>query len=209
MALRTVEACYYSGIMAESMPGPVRDALKLYLDEENRRSLRLLVGKCAQHGITASLPTLKRWSARYHWQQLVVEHDQAVAEQSMARTIDSQALAMQAHFKLIDTAKRRHDCLLDPSNPMLRPAQRRRATRVTVSDYVRLLKMEDELYKRLERFETIGSAEPEKPTNSYTPQELEAMMRALAEVRHGLPPMRRDRVVQKNQQPHTHKSCTS
>jgi len=32
------------------MPGRVSEALKLYLDEEARRSLRLLVGKCAQHG---------------------------------------------------------------------------------------------------------------------------------------------------------------
>ena len=45
---------------------------------------------------------------------------------------------------------------------------------ITVSDYVRLLKMENELYKRLERFQT------------------------------------EDRLIQKNQQPHTQtKSCTS
>jgi hypothetical protein len=128
----------------------------------------------------------------------------------MAKTIDSQARAMQAHFKPIDSAKRRYDWLLDPNNPNLTPAQRRRATRISVSDYVRLLKMENELYKRLERFEAKRWADPEKPATSYTPQELDAMMRALAEVRYGLPPTRRDRVIQKNQQPHTQtKSCTS
>jgi hypothetical protein len=176
--------------MAESMPGPVRDALKLYLDEEARRSLRLLVEKCAEHGIKASLPTLKRWSARYHWQQLVAEHDRAAAEQHMSQIVDYRVKAMQAHFKLIDSAKRRCDLLLDPNNPNLTPAQRRRATRVTVSDYVEILKVENELYKRLERFEAIRSAAPETPTRPYTAQEIDAMMRALAEVRHGLPPRR-------------------
>jgi hypothetical protein len=175
------------------MPCPAREALTLYLNQDSRRSLRQLAEQCAQHGIRASLPTLKRWSARYHWQQLVAEHDRAAAEQSMARTIDSQARAMQAHLKLIDSAKQRHYWLLDPNNPNLTPAQRRRATRVTISDYVKILKMENELYKRLERFEAMRSAVPETPTRTYTAQELDAMMRALAEVRHGLPPRRLDR----------------
>jgi Zn-dependent oligopeptidase len=106
---------------------------------------------------------------------------------------------MQAHFKLIDSAKRRYTWLLDPNNPNLTPAQRKRAMHPTVSDYVKVLKMEMELYKRLERSETKRAAASERPTNSYTTQELNAMMRALAEVRHGLPPMRRDRPIQKNQ----------
>jgi hypothetical protein len=173
------------------MPGPVRDALTLYLDEETRRSLRLLVGKCAQHGIKASLPTLKRWSARYRWQQLVAEHDRAAAEQSMAITVDHCVRTVQAHLKLIDSAKRRYDWLLDPDNPDLTPAQRRRATHITVSDYVKVLKVEMELYKRLERSEAKRAAASERPTNSYTTQELNAMMRALAEVRHGLPSVRK------------------
>jgi hypothetical protein len=62
---------------------------------------------------------------------------------------------------------------------------------MTVSDYVRVLKMEMELYKHLEWFEAKRAAVPEKPTNSYTTQELNAMMRALAEVRHGLPSVRK------------------
>lgn len=176
--------------MAESMPGPVRDTLKVYLEQRSRRSLRRLAAECAQHGIKASLPTLKRWSVRYGWQQLVVEHDRAAAEQSMATIVDYRVKAMQAQFKLIDSAKKRHYWLLDPNNPSLTPAQRRRATHPTVSDYIRLLKMEDQLYKRLERFEAMRSAVPETPTRSYTAQEIDAMMRALAEVRYGLPPRR-------------------
>lgn len=169
------------------MPGPVRDAFKLYLNQDSRRSLRRLAGECTQHNVKASLPTLKRWSARYRWQHHVAEHDRAMLEQSMARTIDTQAQALQAHFKLIDSAKRRYDLLLDPSNPNLSPAQRRRATRVTVSDYIGLLKIQTGLYKHLERFEATRSRDPEKPTSSYTDEELHVMMRALAQYRHGLP----------------------
>ena len=94
---------------------------------------------------------------------------------------------MYANFKLIDSAKRRYDWLLDPNNPNLTPAQRRRAMHMTVSDYLKVVKMELELYKRLERRDTIRSGDPEKPTNSYTDEELHVMMRALAQYRHGLP----------------------
>ena len=172
--------------MIPAMPRTVRDALKIYLDQTSRRSLRQLAQECPAHGIKASIATLKRWSALYNWQQQVREHDRALAEQSMAATVDYRVRAMQAHFKLIDSAKRRYDLLLDPNNPSLTPAQRRRATRVTVSDYVKVLKMENELYKRLDRFEA-RSGDPEKPTSSYTDEELQVMISALAQYRHGLP----------------------
>jgi hypothetical protein len=74
-----------------------------------------------------------------------------------------------------------------PDNPSVTATQRRRATKMTVSDYLKLLKAEAELYKRLERFESIGLAGPEKPTTTYTNEELYVMMRALARHRHGLP----------------------
>lgn len=179
--------------MADSMPGPVSEALRLYLNQTSRRSLRQLAEECTLNGIKTSLPTLKRWSVRYGWQQQVAEHDHAVAEQSMAANVDYRLRAMQAQVELIDSAKQRYHWLLDPNNPNLTPAQRRRATRITVSDYVKILKMEDALYKRLERFEAMKAAAPETPTRPYTPQELDAMTRALAEVRYGLPPRRRDR----------------
>jgi hypothetical protein len=115
------------------------------------------------------------------------------AEQSMAITVNHRVKATRAYLKLIDSAKRRHYWLLDPNNPNLTPAQRRRAMHPTIPDYLTLLKLENELYKRLERFEAMRSAVPETPTTSYTRQELDAMMRALAEVRHGLPPRRPDR----------------
>jgi hypothetical protein len=163
-------------------------ALKLYIDQDARRSLRQLAIECPQRGIKASLPSLKRWSVRYGWQRLVAEHDQTAAEKSMAITVDHRVRAMQAHLKLIDSAKQRHYWLVDPNNPNVTPAQRKRAMHMTVSDYVKVLKMEMELYKHLERFEARRSATPETPTRTYTAQEIDAMMRALAEVRQGLPP---------------------
>lgn len=81
----------------------------------------------------------------------------------MAITLDHQMLAMKTHLRLIGSAKQRYRWLLDPNNSDLTPAQRRRATRVTVSDYVRILKMEDELYKRLERFKAKRSGDLEEP----------------------------------------------
>jgi hypothetical protein len=169
------------------MPARVGQAFKLYLAQTCRRSLRRLAKECQARDLNASIATLKRWSVRYGWQRLVAEHDRAAAEKSMAITVDHRVRAMQAHFKLIDSAKQRHYWLIDPNNPNVTPAQRKRATHMTVSDYVRLLKMEDQLYKRLERLEAIRSAAPETPTTSYTDEELHVMIRALAQYRHGLP----------------------
>lgn len=53
-----------------------------------------------------------------------------------------------------------------------------------------ILKMEAELYKRLEHRGPIRSGDPEKPTTSYTDEELNVMMRALAQHRQGLPSRR-------------------
>jgi hypothetical protein len=183
---------YYPHIVMSPMSDPVRNALKLYLNQDSRRSLRRLAEECKQHDIKTSLPTLKRWSVRYRWQQYIAEHDRAVTEQSITRAIDSQAQAMEAHFKLIHSAKRRYELLLGPNNPNLTPLQRKRAMHMTVSEYVKVLKIEMELYKHLERFEGRRSATPETPTRTYTAQEIDAMMRALAEVRHALPPRRSD-----------------
>jgi hypothetical protein len=48
--------------------------------------------------------------------------------------------------------------------------------------------METELYKRLERFEARRSGDPERPTNSYTDEELHVMIKGgLARYRYGLP----------------------
>jgi hypothetical protein len=107
---------------------PVRHALKLYLEQDGRRSLRRLAEECAQHGIKASLPTAKRWSARFGWQRLAAEHDRAAAEESMARSADYRAQILEDRLKLIDVVKQRYDWLIDPDNPNVTPAQRKRAT---------------------------------------------------------------------------------
>ena len=41
--------------------------------------------------------------------------------------------------------------------------------------------------KHLAHYEATKSADPEKPTSSYTGEELQVMIRALARHRHGLP----------------------
>ncbi len=51
----------------------------------------------------------------------------------MAITLDHQMLVMKTHLRLIGSAKQRYRWLLDPNNSDLTPAQRRHATRVTVS----------------------------------------------------------------------------
>ena len=169
------------------MPNVVREALKLYLNQTCRRSLRGLAVDCAEHGIRASVPTLKRWSVRYGWQKLAADHDRATTVANMASSLNRSIQASSNPFRLIDLAKNRIYSLIDPTNANVSPAQRRRANRPTVSDYCKLVQLETALYERLERLEAARSAEPEKPTSSYTDEELDVMVKALARYRHGLP----------------------
>lgn len=169
------------------MPDAVRNALKLYLNQDSRRSLRRLAEECAERGIKASVPTLKRWSIRYGWQKLATYHDGARPAASMASNLNQSVQAASNDFKLIDLAKSRIYSLIDPANANVLPTQRRRANRPTISDYCKLVKLEMELYQRLERLEAARSAEPASPTATCTDEELQVMMRALARYRHGLP----------------------
>lgn len=187
---RSDASCYYSRMVTKSMPAPARDALKLYLNQTSRPSLRQLPEECAQNNIMASIATLKRWSTRYGWQRLVIEHDRAAAEMSMAATVDFQVQAAKAYFKLIESAQSRHCWLIDPNSPDVTPAQRERATKMNVRDFLRIITIEERLIKQLEE---MKPAEPERLKREYTDEELDAMMRALAEVRYGLPPQRPDR----------------
>ncbi|HLY01968.1 MAG TPA: hypothetical protein VKR56_05660 [Candidatus Cybelea sp.] len=170
------------------MPSQVRETLKLYLGQNARRSLRELAKECVAQGIKASLPTLKRWSTRFGWKQHVAEHDRAVTERSICQTVDCQAKAINAYLSLIDSAKNRYYWLVDPENPNVTPAQRKRATNMTVSDYLRVLKMEIEAMKLLKTSGTGRPMEPGRPTAVYTEEEIRIMTAALAEYRHHLPP---------------------
>jgi hypothetical protein len=170
-----------------SPSGPARDALRLYLNQDSRRSLRRLAEECAQKGIKASIATLKRWSTRFGWRRLAAEHDRAAAEESMARTIDYRAQILEDRFKLIDVAKQRYEWLIDPNNPNVTSAQRKRATNVTLSDFLRILTMEIDAVKTLHQLKGTKRAAPEKPRSQYTDDEMQIMMKALAEYRHRLP----------------------
>lgn len=141
--------CYDSLVMMLSMPRRARQALELYLNQEPRRSLSELAKVCAEGGILVSVPTLKRWSARFSWQRLVIQYDREAERESRAKTADRRIQALTERLLLIDYAKERYDWLIDPEKADLTPAQRRRANNVTLSDFLRILKLEIEAVKSL------------------------------------------------------------
>ena len=59
---------------------------------------------------------------------------------------------------------------------------------MTLSDYLRVLKMEMEAVKLLKTSSAGRTMEPESPTTAYTDEEVQIMTAALAEYRHHLPP---------------------
>jgi hypothetical protein len=108
----------------------------------------------------------------------------------MAITINHNVRAIRAHFKLIGSAKKRFEGLGESDEPDATRGRQKRAFKITVSDYIRLLKAEDALYERLDRLERIRSDAPTSPTSTYTDEEIQVMISALARHRHGLPPSR-------------------
>lgn len=170
--------------MALQMSRVVIEALKLYLDQRPRRSLRQLAAMCTEADIKASLPTLKRWSARYGWMRLCWEHDKSLAEQAKSVTQEQRKGAAETIVAGIDRALERYCWLIDPDNPSVSPAKRKRATDMRVTGFLKLLEVERHYIALLNTLERDPQAETKQ---TYTEEEQTAMMRALAEVRHGLP----------------------
>ena len=132
-----------------SMPRRVREVLELYLNQEPRRSLTGLARVCQERGIKVSEATLKRWSTRFGWRRLVIEHDREAEKESLARSADHRIQSLVDRLLLIDCAKERYAWLIDPEKADLTPAQRRRVNNVTLSDFLRILKLEIETVKSL------------------------------------------------------------
>ncbi|HEY6450356.1 MAG TPA: hypothetical protein VIX60_06730, partial [Candidatus Cybelea sp.] len=78
--------------------------------------------------------------------------------------------------------------LIDPDNPKVTPAQRKRATDMTLSDFLRILNMEVDTAKLRGSLQVSRQRDPERPNSKYTEEEMRETMEALIRKRHGLPP---------------------
>jgi hypothetical protein len=163
------------------MPSRVARVFAAYITLSQRRSLKLL----AEVKELPSIATLKRWSARYQWQARRAAHDLELAEQMLGNLTRAETDKRLNDLKAIESAKDRfyQRVLIDPNDGNLTAAQRRRALKLTVSDYCKLVKLK---YSLITSPETIVDREV-AAREPYTGEEIKAMMRALAQVRHRLP----------------------
>jgi hypothetical protein len=74
--------------------------------------------------------------------------------------------------------------LIDANSLGQTPARPRRSPTIKLRQYLKLIEIEERLWKLLE---TMERPEPRKSEQTLTAEEAEAVVRALAEVRHGLP----------------------
>lgn len=166
------------------MPGRVRAAFKWYLDQSPRRSLQDLITHCKENSFDVSIATLKRWSRRYEWQRHVAEHDRVLAEEAKAITYDRREQAIHLQLRLAIAALEPYEQLIDANSLGGTPARPGRSPKIKIREYLKLIEIEEKLWKLLD---TMQPAEPRKSEPNLTAEEIEAMMRALTEVRHGLP----------------------
>jgi hypothetical protein len=172
--------------IVEGTPERVLTALGLYLGIAPRRSLRALVQPCNDTGLRVSIATLKRWSTRYRWQDAVAEHERRVAQEFESKS----AGVAQIEIAIIKTLHERiRDWIqIDPFDPNLTKAERRRAFVPSLRDYEKLIRLEGELLDRL------GKPPRDAPHSrmgeflaEVTPEETAAMLKTLTSMRHNLP----------------------
>jgi hypothetical protein len=131
----------------------VARALEVYLQLGERRSLVRLRDELAKQGRPASLSTLKRWSFSYGWAAQVEAHSREVVEEMARSSYAHREGQIRRSIESIMAAKDRFRkrALLDPDDPDLTPAERRRALRPTLGDFIRLLRAEREFFSKDER----------------------------------------------------------
>jgi hypothetical protein len=167
----------------KDMPERVARAFEAYVALGSKRSLNSLAGVKRDQGGDRGIATLKRWSARYRWQTLLAQHQREVVAK-MQREFKERVLGGKLNaLQTLELAKERFygRILIDPNDPKLTDAQRRRALKITLNDFFKLIKIE----QLLRGGSANGPAEEAK--EHYTAEELKAMMTALAQVRHNLP----------------------
>lgn len=167
------------------MPIRVATALADYLELGSRRSLVRLAEHYGHDG--PSIATLKRWSPRYCWREHAEAHDRAFVAAMDVRLRERAQQQICNELEAIAAAKERfyERVVLDPDDPALTPAQRRRALEPTLADFGRLLKLERMLLPQLaeDRPKTPDAGGEEK----LQPHEIAAMLEALNRVRHNTP----------------------
>lgn len=170
----------------DGMPERVALAFHDYILLGRQRTLRALAALLASRDLPGSIATLKRWSAQYHWQERVIEHERAVVADMQTKFTGAMDEKISNDFEAIAAVKERFYAriLVDPNDPNLTPAQRKRALKPTLRDFFKLLKIEQLLRGSLAIAQTPSAGVEEQ---SYTQEELGAMAKALAQVRYGLP----------------------
>jgi|GEM_PF-6919988 len=125
------------------MPARVFFNYQQYLLLGPERSL----AKLAATNRPPSLSTLKRWSTRYGWANLVALHEDLIAQRISSDLIETIAARVRTDSDLISIAKRNfYDrVVLDIDQVPLSKQDRRRILSPSVLDFIRLIKLEREL----------------------------------------------------------------
>ena len=130
---------------AVASPARARQALILYLGQTDRALVRL-VDVCASNGLKVSVATVKRWSARYNWRHFVQEHDKMLQRNVVTAIVDSEVDRLRTQFEAMRVMEERFFANIDNDIP-----QRKRATDMTFNRWIKLLRAEEQLHRRIEK----------------------------------------------------------
>lgn len=167
------------------MPERVARAFGIYLQLRPKRSLEKLVLACQNTDELVSIATIKRWSVRYGWARRVVLNRRRVARKIENHAVSEAARSLKYDLRALGALRSRFAArlLIDPGDPNLTQAERRRALRPSFCDFRHSIELE----KRLLRGSPSPTIVADSVTSRYSKQEVIAMEAALAHVRYGTP----------------------
>lgn len=169
------------------MNARVRQAFEAYLELGPTRTLAQVSQLRTDSGRSLPLPTLKRWSSRFHWQSLVQHHDQVVAQAvvkklgqvEVARRLDDLAVVRELKLRFLQRA------MLDPDDPRLTPKERQRALSPNLRDFAMLIQLERQLTGS--GADSVDHSASELSSTGLPSEEMLRLAREQARLRYGLP----------------------
>lgn len=153
-------------VRVTGMPERVALAFAAYVQFGPKRSLERLAATCEAVGVKAASATLHHWSVKYQWQRRIKQHDRMRVAEIEADLAQHYGAAVEHDLSGLRAVQDRFIARLaiDPADPRLTRAQRRRAVTPSFRDFRKALEIERMLLGIEPRQTARGNGKSREPS---------------------------------------------